>query len=63
MTSRKSVSYYFIHFQSADHKDMLTQLRNYFKLDYFREIKTLKQEMSFVHKNQIVKVIVTDAIS
>ncbi len=42
---------------------MLTQLRNYFKLDYFREIKTLKQEMSFVHKNQIVKVIVTDAIS
>jgi hypothetical protein len=60
LKSKKAISYYFIQaHRNPDLDSTLKQLRQYFKLDYFPEVKTLKQEMSFVHKNQIVKVIFT----
>jgi hypothetical protein len=60
LKSKKTISYYFIQpHRDADLESTLKHLRQYFKLDYFPEIKTLKQEMSFVHKHQIVKVIFT----
>lgn len=64
LQNRKIVSYYFI---STEHSEqftnLLNELRQYFKLDHFPTIKTLKQEMSFVGKSEVVKVIVTHNIS
>lgn len=57
LRSSKTVSYYFVHPHTPSLQPLLGQLRSYFKLDHFPELKTLKQEMSFVHRNQIVKVI------
>ena len=58
LRNSKPVSYYFI----QPHKDaalerVLADLRQYFKVDYFPEIKTLRQEMTFVGVNQVVKVV------
>ena len=58
LRNTKPISYYLI----QPHKDpaleqTLALLRQYFKVDYFPEIKTLKQEMSFIGANQVVKVI------
>jgi hypothetical protein len=64
LQNRKIVSYYFIYTeQSEQFHHLLNELRQYFKLDHFPTIKTLKQEMSFVGKSEIVKVIVSDNIS
>lgn len=60
LTNRKTVSYYLIHPQKdAAIDETLRGLRAYFKVDYFPEIKTLKQEMAFVNKHEIVKVVVS----
>lgn len=58
LTNRKTVSYYLIHpNRDASIDQLLISLRTYFKVDYFPEIKTLRQEMAFVNKHEIVKVI------
>jgi hypothetical protein len=64
LSNRRIVSYYLIHpLKDASIEDMLRQLRGYFKVDHFPEIKTLKQEMAFVNKHEIVKVIASHDLS
>ena len=64
LQNRKSVSYYFITpDNSSDLNNLLNELRQYFKLEHFPTIKTLKQEMSFVGKLELVKVIITNKIT
>lgn len=58
LANRRKVSYYLIHpRKDAAIEAILKELRTYFKVDHFPEIKTLKQEMTFVNKHEIVKVI------
>lgn len=58
LTNRTVVSYYLINpNKDSSIDDLIRSLRQYFKIDYFPEIKTLKQEMSFVNKQEVVKVI------
>jgi hypothetical protein len=57
LKNRKTVSYYLI---AAQNGPTLSTLRQYFKIDTFPSVATLKQEMAFVHRFEIVKVIVTD---
>lgn len=40
----------------------MKQLSTYFKIDHFKSIKTLKQEMSFVNKLEIVKIIAPSSL-
>lgn len=64
LQNRKTVSYYFISpEQSSEFTKLLNELRQYFKLEHFPTIKTLKQEMSFVGKLELVKVIVPHIIN
>ena len=64
LQNRKSVSYYFITpDNSSDFNNLLNELRQYFKLEHFPTIKTLKQDMSFVGKLELVKVIITNKIT
>ena len=59
LTNRKVVSYYLI---SSQHGPALSPLRQYFKIDTFPSVATLKQEMSFVNRTEIVKVIFSDGL-
>jgi|688.fasta_scaffold37760_2 hypothetical protein len=63
LNSRRTVSYYFIHPEKEVGDDLLKHLRVYFKIDHFKSIKTLKQEMSFVNKLEIVKIIASSSLS
>lgn len=64
LQNRKIVSYYLISTEHSEQfNNLLNELRQYFKLDHFTTIKTLKQEMSFVGKSEVVKVIITHNIS
>lgn len=62
LNSRKTVSYYFIHPEKEVGDDLMKHLRTYFKIDHFKSIKTLKQEMSFVNKMEIVKIIASSTL-
>ena len=59
LKNRKIVSYYLI---STTSTNALHSLLEYFKIDTFPSVNTLKQEMSFVGKDEVVKVIVTDSV-
>ena len=59
LNNHKTVSYYIIAPNSIPN---LSQLRQYFKIDTFPSVSTLKQEMSFVNRFEIVKVIITDQV-
>lgn len=51
MQNRKMVSYYCICAQNTSSlAATLTMLRQYFKIEHFPTVKTLKQEMVFVNK-------------
>ncbi len=63
LNSRKTVSYYFIHPEKEVGDDLMKHLRTYFKIDHFKSTKTLKQEMSFVNKMEIVKIIASSTLS
>ena len=63
LSNRKKVSYYFIHAHKGTYTlQWLQQLRPHFKIDHFLEIKTMRQEMSLVGRNEGVKAIVTDEL-
>lgn len=59
LKNRKTVSYYIISNQKASIAPVLSSIRHYFKVDIFPSVATLKQEMSFVHRFEVVKVIIT----
>jgi len=60
LKNRKIVSYYLI---SAQTPSALKPLREYFKIDTFPSVNTLKQEMSFVGRDEVVKVIITESVT
>lgn len=62
LKNKKTISYYLIAPNKTTVAPLLTHLRHYFKIESFLSVQTLKQEMIFVHKLEIVKVILTQPL-
>ena len=61
LKNRKTVSYYFI--SSSLQASELSKLRKSFKIDIFPSLATLKQEMSFVNRFELVKIVVCENLN